>query len=117
MLSAQLVYYLHHIGRWAVARVDDGKVEGMHRSPAECELQGEMQGVEVAICQAGERSNHRRILDLAGMEMELDDIIRTLADVLVRGPGGCLAVMGAVGYATASCTSLQGRGRIDGVGR
>ncbi|KUI53838.1 hypothetical protein VP1G_01155 [Cytospora mali] len=108
---------LPDVGRCAVIGVDDGKVERVRRGPAECELQGEMQGVEFAIGGAGERSNDRRVGYLSGVEMELDDIVGTSTVVLVRGPCGCLAAFGAVRHATASCTPLQSKGRIDGIVR
>lgn len=76
-----------------------------------------MQGVEFGIRGAGERSNDRRFLDMAGMEMELDDVVRTLADDLVCGPRGFLAVMRAVSCAKTSHTVSQGGARFDGTGR
>lgn len=76
-----------------------------------------MQGVELAVRRAGERSNDRRFLDMAGMEMTLDDVVRTLAAALVCGPGGFLAVMRAVSRAKTSRTVSQGGARFDGTAR
>lgn len=86
VVYAQLVDHVHDVGRWAVARVDNGKVEGVRRGPAEGELQGEMQGVEVAIGRAGERPDDGRARDVLGMKVALDDVVGPLAAVLVRGP-------------------------------